>query len=156
MKQNERKHNMHLGWIFFVMLAGTVMPIQAGFNSQLSKNLASPAQAAFISFLGGVLCMAVYCIISGAFFPSFSKLAKMPPLLLTGGLWGCVMILTAIFFAPRIGAATLVSCLITGQLLCSVLLDHFGVIGYTQHSTSPTRMLGVFFLLVGVFLIRKF
>lgn len=147
---------MHWGWIVFVMLAGTVMPIQAGINSQLAKHLASPAQAAFISFLGGVLCMALYCLLSGAFFPSVSKLVKVSPFLLTGGLWGCVMILTAIFFAPRIGAATLVSCLITGQLLCSVLLDHFGIVGYTQHSASPIRALGVFFLLLGVFLIRKF
>ncbi len=147
---------MHWGWIVFVMLAGTVMPIQAGINSQLAKNLASPAQAAFISFLGGVLCMAVYCVLSGAFFPSVAKLVKLSPLLLTGGLWGCVMILTAIFFAPRIGAATLVSCLITGQLLCSILLDHFGMIGYTQHVASPMRILGMVFLLVGIFLIRKF
>ena len=38
----------------------------------------------------------------------------------------------------------------------SVLLDHFGWIGFEQHSASIPRLAGCALMIVGVFLISKF
>jgi transporter family-2 protein len=43
-----------------------------------------------------------------------------------------------------------------GQMIVSVVLDHFGLIGYEEHPTNIWRIMGVILLLVGVLLIKKF
>jgi len=46
--------------------------------------------------------------------------------------------------------------IVAGQMLASLVLDHFGLIGYPIHPLSGMRMLGVMMLLGGVILIRWF
>ena len=45
--------------ILIVILLGTLGPIQTGVNSTLSNYLSHPSQAAFISFLGGVIIFTI-------------------------------------------------------------------------------------------------
>jgi transporter family-2 protein len=45
---------------------------------------------------------------------------------------------------------------LTGQLLCSVALDHFGLLGFELHEMSAGRIAGCVLLLAGTFLIWKF
>ena len=47
-----------------------------------------------------------------------------------GGLFGATYGLTAILLASRMGAATLTALVVTGQLICAVVLDHFGWLGF--------------------------
>jgi transporter family-2 protein len=42
----------------------------------------------------------------------------------------------------------------TGQLLCSLAVDHFGVLGVPVHPASLIRLAGAAFLVMGVVLIR--
>jgi uncharacterized membrane protein YdcZ (DUF606 family) len=49
----------------------------------------------------------------------------------------------------------LFAAVIFGQLVCSVLLDHYGVL-YREHSLSAGRLAGVVMLAVGVALVRFF
>ena len=57
--------------------------------------------------------------------------------------------------APRLGALNLFAAVIFGQLLCSVVLDHYGVL-YREHSLSAGRLAGVLLLAAGVALVRFF
>ena len=50
--------------ILIVILLGTLGPIQTGVNSTLSNYLSHPSQAAFISFLGGVIIFTIISAIS--------------------------------------------------------------------------------------------
>jgi transporter family-2 protein len=55
---------------------------------------------------------------------------------------------------PRLGAATTLVLVVVGQMVCSLLVDHFGVLGVPQHSASPVRLAGAALLILGVALIR--
>jgi uncharacterized membrane protein YdcZ (DUF606 family) len=44
--------------------------------------------------------------------------------------------------APRLGTLNLFATVIFGQLVCSVLVDHFGVL-YREHQLSAGRLAGV-------------
>jgi len=57
---------------------------------------------------------------------------------------------------PRIGAATLLGVSVAGQMLVSLLLDHYGLIGYPVHPVSAWRIVGAALLLAGVWLIQRF
>lgn len=73
-----------------------------------------------------------------------------------GGLAGAVYGLTAILLAYRLGAATLMASVVTGQVVASVLLDHFGWLGFEVHSATVWRLLGAALMVVGVVLIARF
>jgi Putative inner membrane exporter, YdcZ len=48
--------------------------------------------------------------------------------------------------------ATTVTC----SMVCSVLLDHFGWVGFEVHRVNPWRLVGCALLLAGLFLVSKF
>ena len=56
---------------------------------------------------------------------------------------------------PRLGAATLLSLIVLGQLLTSLLVDHFGWIGFPAHPLSLVRLAGAVLLFAGVVLITR-
>ena len=45
---------------------------------------------------------------------------------------------------------------VTGQLLCSVLLDHFGWVGFEAHLAGWGRVIGCLLMVAGFALIARF
>ena len=70
------------------------------------------------------------------------------------GIIGAGVVLTALIATPRLGAATTVMLFIAGQLACSLLIDHYGLLGVPVHPIDLRRVLGVVCLIAGVILIR--
>ena len=60
-----------------------------------------------------------------------------------------------IVLAPRLGAATLVAAVVAGQMLASVLLDQYGLVGFPVHPLSALRLLGAGLVIGGVMLIQR-
>ena len=61
-----------------------------------------------------------------------------------------------IFLAPRLGAATMTAVMLSGQLVASVLLDHYALVGFPEHPVSPLRLAGIALLFAGAWLLRVF
>ena len=47
-----------------------------------------------------------------------------------GGLLGAVFVVTMAWLAPMLGAATLLSVAIAGQMSFALVLDHYGLVGF--------------------------
>ena len=60
---------------------------------------------------------------------------------------------STIFATPRIGAALAVALTIAGQMIAALFLDHYGAIRLTKYAASPTRIVGVVFVVLGVSLV---
>ncbi len=54
----------------------------------------------------------------------------------------------------HLGAATVVALLVTGQMLGSIVFDHYGLFGLMQHPIDLSRLTGALLLIFGVVLIR--
>ena len=134
--------------------AGAVLPLQAGINSQLRNYAGSPLIAAFISFLVGTVLLFAMALVLRLPWPSLSTLAQAPWWAWLGGLLGAILEFLAIVLAESLGAAVMVALIITGQMIISLVLDHYGLVGYTRNTLSPARIMGTVLLLSGVFLIR--
>ena len=50
---------------------------------------------------------------------------------------------------------TFAACIILGQLTASVVVDHFGWVGFPQHSVSLQRLAGLGLLAIGLVLIHR-
>jgi transporter family-2 protein len=68
---------------------------------------------------------------------------------------GALYVASSIILGPRLGAAALLALVVLGQLVTSLVLDHFGWLGFAQHPLSVTRTLGAVFLFCGVLLIVR-
>lgn len=145
-------------WVYLLiaLIAGALMPLQAGVNAQLSRWVGSPAAAALVSFAVGALGLFAYCAVLRTQVPAWGALASSPWWVWVGGLLGAVFVTAAASLAPRLGAATFISLTIAGQMLVSILLDQFGLVGFAERPATPLRLFGALLLVAGVLLIRKF
>ena len=143
-------------WLSLILafFAGAVLPLQAGINSQLRSYAGSPLIAAFISFLVGTLLLFAMALVLRLPWPSLPVLAQAPWWAWLGGLLGAILVFLAIVLAEELGAAVMVALIITGQMIVSLVLDHYGLVGYTRNPLNPARIIGSVLLLSGVFLIR--
>jgi len=137
------------------LAAGASGVTQQVLNANLKAALNSAAWSGFISYLVGLLCMAVLVTAMREPFPSVAVLSRVPFWAWTGGVFGSIFIIMGIVMIPRIGAGTYIALVISAQLLTSLAFDHFGVLGLEQRSADPLRLLGAALLIAGVVLIRR-
>ena len=136
--------------------AGSLLPIQAGVNSKLSSMTTGTHFAATTSFMIGTIALLTSYVLAGNHFPRLQILGKLPWWVWTGGLMGAFVVLTTIIVIPKIGAAIMVVLFISGQLLMSIVMDHFCWFDMTYQPVSVGRICGILFVLTGVLLVKRF
>ena len=137
---------------FFV---GGLIPIQVGVNAELAKYINSPVLAALVSFLVGGMCLIVGAVVFKTPLPTLNQVTSLPIWLWGGGMIGAAVVLGSILAGPKIGAFALVSLLLAGQLVVSILIDHYGWLGFPIQKMNIQRFLGVLLLVGGFLLVRK-
>jgi transporter family-2 protein len=143
-------------YVLFAFAAGAALPVQFGINAQLSSWLDSPVRAAFVSFLTGAIILAVAAALLFKPLPSGSRLGHAPWWVWVGGAFGAFYVVGSIVAAPRLGAATVVAVIVAGQSLASVVVDHFGWVGFEPKHVSAGRIGGMALVLAGAALVRFF
>ena len=141
--------------ILLAIAAGASIVVQQVLNSNLRAALGSAAWSGFTSYLVGVVCMALLALALRDPLPSAGVAARIPWWAWSGGLFGAIFIGLAILLVPKLGAATFIALLVTGQMLASVAFDHFGWLGLAQRPIDVSRLIGVALLIAGVVLIRR-
>ena len=143
-----------LGLAAFAVIGGAAIVFQAAVNADLRAALNSASWAALVSYTGGALAMVVFVLLSRSSWPVAADLAKTSWLSWTGGLFGAVYVVAAILLLPKLGATTLLALFVAGQMVMSVVLDHYGILGVPQHAVDLPRLIGCGLLVVAVVLIR--
>ncbi|WP_319777941.1 DMT family transporter [Maridesulfovibrio sp.] len=147
---------MRLFFIFMSFIFGALAPTQAGVNLRLKGFVGDPVLAAIVSFSVGTLSLLAYAYFARVPLPEGSAVLKGPWWMWTGGLMGAFFVAAAIIVAPVLGAGTMMCWMVAGQMLASVLLDHYGLIGYAVREATPARMVGAFLIVIGAVLVEKF
>lgn len=136
------------------LIVGAMLPTQAAINAHLRLFVGSPFRSGLISVLVSTLAMTTIVALNvGVERPV--ALGGAPWWIWIGGLLGIVVVVGSLMLAPRLGAAALFAGVICGQLLTSMLLDHFGLLGYAVSRVTPTRLLGAALLLLSLYLIQR-
>jgi bacterial/archaeal transporter family-2 protein len=141
-------------YILLSLLAGAVLPLQALINARLAAGVGSSLWAAAISFQVGALGLLLVQLALRAPWPELGRAASVPSWIWSGGLFGAVYVASVIASVPRLGAASVISLVIFGQLTASLLLDHFGVLAPAPHPVNFMRLIGGALLLAGAILIQ--
>lgn len=143
-------------WLMAIaLLIGAGLSVQVGLNSQVRHYLGDPALAALGNFLVGTVAILIYLLLMRANWPTTGALRAVPPVNWLGGLFGAAYVAASALLAPRLGSAPLLALLIGGQLLMSLVLDHFGWVGFAAHEMNLWRVAGAVLLVAGVVLIVR-
>lgn len=142
-------------WILVAFISGAVLPIQAALNSRLGKAIESSAFASMISFVVGLVGIILYIVVTRQTL-TMSVLREVPWTLYLGGLLGAFFVTMIILIFPRIGPALTFGLVVAGQMIISLLMDHFKILVAEQHPINTWRIVGVIFIVTGVIIIRKF
>jgi bacterial/archaeal transporter family-2 protein len=142
--------------VVMALLAGAVVPIQAGMNAQLKNVLGTPILAVLVSVVVSTISLLLYSAFMRIPFSGFANWQQAPWWVWLGGVFGAMLLVASATLAPRLGAIALVASIIAGQIICSILLDQFGLLGFKQHSLNLGRAAGIVLLSAGVYLIVRY
>jgi transporter family-2 protein len=142
-------------WILLTLVAGAILPIQAGINTRLGKAAANPVWASTISFLVGIVALFLYIIFTRQ-TPSWAGLKSAPAGYWLGGLLGAYYVTFIIFAFPRLGPGLTFGLIVAGQMIVSMILEHNNILVEHQTPVNPMRILGVILIIAGVVILRKF
>jgi transporter family-2 protein len=143
-------------WLAAMALAsGSALALQVGFNGRLRERLGHPILAATASFAIGLALLLAYLAALRPGPPPIREAARGPGWIWLGGLVGAVYVATSAAYAARLGAAAWLGLVVTGQVLTSLVLDHYGLLGFPAHPVTPARLLGALLLLAGLAIVLR-
>jgi bacterial/archaeal transporter family-2 protein len=134
------------------LAAGALLAVQAGANAQLSKATGSPFAATTLQLSVGAVALLLVAAITGGLL-SLHALPNVPWWHLVGGTASAFYVVSTILLFPRLGAVVSVGLFIAGQILASLTLDTFGLLGVAVQPLMLGTALGAIAVLAGTFLI---
>jgi len=138
-----------------VVFGGAATALQAPTNARMMGAVGSPVNAAFVSFAVGTAALGILAVVLQV-RPDIAASRALPWYAWIGGLYGAIFVVAAAWGVPRLGVATTIILMVAGQLLLSVVLDHFGAMGMPKQPISLGRVAGVAMVIAGVLMVRKF
>ncbi|MFB4247859.1 DMT family transporter [Pseudomonas idahonensis] len=135
--------------ILLSLLAGFAVPLQAGTNARLGTLLGHPLWATGVSLLVSLLVLGVLLLFIKVPKPNLMAALQGPWWIWMGGLAGVLYITVALLTAPRLGALNFIMVVIIGQLLISLIIDYFGLVGLPRKDISLQKLIGVLVVIGG-------
>jgi transporter family-2 protein len=120
------------------LAAGMAAPTQFAINSQLRQVVGGPVLAAALSFLVGTVILFAATAVVHRSVPELGPIMNAPWWMWLGALFVCA----SIVLTPHLGTATTVGLFLAGQVIASIVIDHFGLLGVTVQPASIPRLLG--------------
>ncbi|MBA2876072.1 DMT family transporter [Thermaerobacillus caldiproteolyticus] len=139
-------------YILLALLGGMMAGIQAPINGSLGKRIGS-VEGAFTSFFVGTLFLTLLVLFFGK--GQITHLFQVPKWNLLGGLLGALFVTFVVISVPNVGVALTIFAAIIGQIVISIIIDHFGLFGVQKIPMNANRLLGLALMLAALFFIYR-
>jgi bacterial/archaeal transporter family-2 protein len=139
------------------LLAGIANALEPGQNATLAKVSGQPLLAGIACFAVAVVCLAAAMVATRRLDrPSAARIAEVPWWAWPGGVLGAAVVATQLYVSEQIGAAPFLGCVVTAGVVGSILLDHFGLVGFERRRAGRWRLVGGALMVAGVALVSAF
>jgi bacterial/archaeal transporter family-2 protein len=140
--------------VLVAALAGGLLAVQAAANLQLSTAVGSPVGASTLQLAVAAVLLTALAALAGT-LAALGLLPKAQPWHLLGGLGSALFITAGILLFPRLGALASVGLFVTGQMLASLALDAFGLLGVARDPLGSAAAGGALAVIAGIGLIVR-
>lgn len=134
------------------LIGGIAVGLQGPLTSMVSQHIGT-IEAVFIVHLGGAVLAGFLLLFSGG--GNLGDWRIVPWYALMAGFLGLFVLSSVSYSIPRIGASVTIAFMVTAQLMVSMGLDHFGLLGISTQTITPTRLLGGATLILGTWLVSR-
>lgn len=134
------------------LIAGMALAVQGQINGGLGRKI-GVIEGAFFSFAIGALALLFVLIFFGN--GQISSVTAVPKWQLIGGVLGAFFIIVQVLVIPKIGVSTTFLSIIVGQIILSVIIDHFGLFGAERRPVDMNKIGAVVLMFIALFLYNK-
>lgn len=125
---------------------GILICIMITFNGGLSNYLGYYISTLLVHIIGLICVLIVLAITKNKM-----KFKKGTPLyLFTGGAIGIFVVIFNSICFKNLGASLTLSLALLGQLVLSILIDHFGLFNMAIHKFKSKKLIGLLFISLGI------
>ena len=140
--------------LLLVALGGAGLTLQAVWNARLRASTTSPVLTSIISVLVTLLALALVWASGATERGALPAFTTLPSWAWFGGVFAALYLVVSLIALPRLGAATVFSLVIAGQMIAALVVDSTGVFEAVQIPFSLPRGVGALLLLLGVILLQ--
>src|ERR1700712_483060 len=136
-------------YLALALITGALIPVQAATNAAFSKTIGNPYITGLMVFCIGLVGMILFLLISRTPLPAPQQLTAAPLYSYLGGIIVATYVVMITILVPKIGVGTAIAFIVTGQILCAVVIDHFGLFSLPVRTISITRVGGMLLMIGG-------
>ena len=145
-------------WRAFSVFSGMAVATQTAVNGYLGVAAGSPIKASVISFIVGIILLAIICIVlrvkNGKPESKEERPAKNPWWMWIGGILGGLYVLANVYLSRIVGTGMTVVVLLVGSTTGGILVDHFGIFESPKKAVNGQKILGVLIMILGAAAIK--
>jgi transporter family-2 protein len=147
-----------VNWLYYLaaVASGMANPAQAGANAQLRKSTEHAIFSAVVVYASGLVFMLLLQLALRQAWPNRTSMAGVPWWAWAGGVLSIASTMAGITLAQRLGSGVFTGITITASLIVSIVFDHFGWVGFQQHTASWPRIIGAALMVCGLWLVARF
>jgi len=134
------------------LIAGMAVAVQGQINGGLGKKI-GVIEGGFFSFALGTLVLLFVLIFFGN--GQISSVTTVPKWQLIGGILGAFFVIVQVLVVPKIGVSTTLLAIIVGQIILSVVIDHFGLFGAERRPVDMNKIAAVALMFIALYLYNK-
>lgn len=138
--------------ILLGLLGGVAVGLQSPIAGAMSQRIGGVASS-FIIHVSGTVIAGVLLLIRGG--EQIQDWQRLPWYMIGAGSFGVVLYLTLSYTLPRVGATAAIICIILGQLITGVVIDHFGLLGVMPRAINGVRVIALLLVLAGAYLLVR-
>ncbi|MGK9043325.1 DMT family transporter [Mammaliicoccus vitulinus] len=132
------------------ILAGSVLSFESAIYGKLGENIGQ-LETSFYNFLMGTLILGILVLFFGKGEMSF--VPKAPKWSLLGGILGVIYLTVIVVSVPFVGVGITMTAVIIGQLIMSMVVEHFGWLGIERTSVNKEKIFAVISMVIALILI---
>jgi len=141
---------VNIKYLIWALLAGAFIPLIGILNGRVGRALGEPFYASVMLFGVAIILALVVSVIFGKAVPSVQNLQTLRPMDYTAGFIVAFYVISATVLAGKIGVANFIVMAVSGQIMFSLMIDHFGLFGAPVKPINMTQLVGAVLLLIGL------
>lgn len=140
-------------YIFYVLalLAGAALSFEGAIYAELGKTIGQ-LETSFYNFFMGSIIMGLLWLFFGK--GKLSYALEAPKWTLLGGLLGVVYLTAIVVSVPFVGVGISMVAVIIGQLIMSMIIEHFGWLGSKKTKINKEKIFAVLSMIIALILIN--
>lgn len=133
------------------LLAGAALSFEGAIYAELGKTIGQ-IETSFYNFFMGSIIMGLLLLFFGK--GQLSYTLEAPKWSLLGGLMGVVYLTSIVVSVPFVGVGISMVAVIIGQLVMSMVIEHFGWLGSKKTTMNKEKIFAVISMIIALILIN--